>query len=129
MKIKDYSDPKMHFRRQMIKNLQYMRDLGDEIINEIICCLQTKRYGANQDIIKCGDVSNVSTMILNQIQSIHFLREGAVNVVVSAEIGTNISAENERVFDTLNKVRTRPYINFAIQGSAFCAYTFISDEA
>ena len=41
------------------------------------------------------------------------MREGAVNVVVSAEIGTNISAENERVFDTLNKVRTRLYINFA----------------
>jgi hypothetical protein len=33
-----------------------------------------------------------------------------VNVVVSAEIGTNISAENERVFDTLNKVRSKLYI-------------------
>ena len=41
------------------------------------------------------------------------MREGAVNVVVSAEIGTNISAENERVFDTLNKVISRLYIIFA----------------
>ena len=58
-KIKEYNDPKMNFRRQMIKNLHYLRHLNDEIVNEIICCLEVKRYGAGTDIIKSGDVSNV----------------------------------------------------------------------
>ncbi|CDW82933.1 cyclic nucleotide-binding protein [Stylonychia lemnae] len=71
-KIREYSDPKMHFRRLMIKNLHFLRNMSDEIVNEIICCLEVKRFSAGSDIIKIGDVSN---------------------------------------------------------GSAFCAYTFISDEA
>eukprot|EP00347_Sterkiella_histriomuscorum_P009696 403340228 len=107
LKIKEYADPKMYFRRLMIKNLHYMRNLSDEIINEIICCLQVKRFAKGQNIIKCGDVSN----------RIHFLREGEIEIVVSEKIGASVKEEDERIFDRLNT------------GSAFCAYTFISDEA
>ena len=42
--IKDYKDEKMEFRRKMIKNVHYLSDMSDEIINEIICKLQVKRY-------------------------------------------------------------------------------------
>jgi len=47
----------------MIKNLHYLRHLSDEIVNEIICCLEVKRYGVGTDIIKSGDVSNVRVLV------------------------------------------------------------------
>ena len=42
--IRFYEDKNMVFRRQMLRNLYYLRTLPDEIINELLCCLQVKRY-------------------------------------------------------------------------------------
>lgn len=57
--IRNYEDVKMAFRRSMIKNLHYMSRLDDEIINEIICCLDVKRFAKDSVILKSGDISNV----------------------------------------------------------------------
>ena len=76
-KIKYYSDPKMHFRRLMIRNLHYMRGLDDDIVNEVMCCLDVKRYAKGSNIIKSGDVSD----------RIHFLREGIIDIWVTNKIG------------------------------------------
>jgi len=57
-KIKDYSDKKMEFRRQMLKNLHYLRNLDPEIINELLCCLEVKRFAKGSTILKSGDVTN-----------------------------------------------------------------------
>ena len=40
----------------MIKNLHYLRNLPDVVINEIICCLEVKRYAKGSFIFKSGDV-------------------------------------------------------------------------
>ena len=57
-KIKDYRDEKMNFRKLMIRNIHYLKDLNDNIINEIICNLEVKRYARGATILKNGDVSN-----------------------------------------------------------------------
>ena len=44
----------------MIKNVHYLRNLNDEIINELICHLDMKRYAEGSIILKSGDVCNVS---------------------------------------------------------------------
>lgn len=58
----------MIFRRNMIKNLYYLSKLDGEIINEIISCLEVKRYAKDSIILKSGDVCN----------SINFVRHGQV---------------------------------------------------
>ena len=74
-KIKDYSDPKMHFRRLMIRNLHYLRTVDDEIINEIICCLQVQRFAKGSNILKSGDVTDVISQMLIRIEN-SFLKRG-----------------------------------------------------
>ena len=54
----------MTFRRLMLRNLHYLKNLSDEIINELICCMEVKRYAKDSIIIKSGDVSNVSLLPL-----------------------------------------------------------------
>jgi len=129
--ICNYDDPNMVFRRQMLRNLYYLRVLPDEIINELLCCLTVKRYSAGATIIKSGDVAT----------HLCFLREGLINIFVSTSLGeqfAEVASQNledtvgsgigvkakeedkvggeELLFDTMNT------------GSAFCAYTFLSDE-
>lgn len=58
-KIKDYCDLRMHFRRSMLKNLHYFSRLSDDLINELICCMEVKRFAKGSVILKCGDVSDV----------------------------------------------------------------------
>ena len=72
-KICDYKDKKMNFRRLMIKNVHFLRTLDDEIINEIICHLEVKRYAKGSIILKNGDVSS----------QLMFLREGEIDIKVS----------------------------------------------
>ena len=52
-----YEDATMVFRRQMLRNLYYLRTLPDEVINELLCCLVVKRYSKGATIIKNGDVA------------------------------------------------------------------------
>lgn len=60
----EYTDPKMHFRRLMLRNLHYLKKLPDEVINELICRMEVKRFAIGSNIIKSGDVSNVSQIVL-----------------------------------------------------------------
>lgn len=65
-KIKGYSDAKMQFRRLMIRNLHYLSKLNDEIVNELICCMEVKRYAKGSIILKSGDVSSVTNDIFKE---------------------------------------------------------------
>lgn len=57
----------------MIRNIHYLRELNDNIINEIICNLEVKRYAAGSVILKNGDVSN----------RLMFLRQGMIDIKVT----------------------------------------------
>ncbi len=63
----------MSFRRDMIKNLHYLRNLNDDIINDLICHLQVKRFAKGNIILKSGDVCN----------KLNFIRHGEVEIIVS----------------------------------------------
>lgn len=78
-KLAQYNDPKMQFRRNMIRNVHYLSRLPDEIINEMIACLEVKRFAKDSIIIKSGDVSD----------RLNFIRHGEIDVVVS-----NLSSED-----------------------------------
>ena len=90
----------------MIRNIYYLKDLSDNIVDEIICNLEVKRYSPGSVIIKNGDVSN----------ELMFLRHGEIEIIVSNSMAQKDSTK-ELYFDTLNT------------GSCFCAYSFICDDA
>lgn len=71
-KLAKYNDPKMQFRRNIIRNVHYLAKLPEEIINEIIACLEVKRFAKDSIILKSGDVSD----------RLNFIRHGEINVVV-----------------------------------------------
>ena len=50
-KLSEYKDDNMNFRRLMIRNMHYLKDLNDEIIDEIICHLEVKRYAEGSIIL------------------------------------------------------------------------------
>ena len=95
-KISEYKDEKMSFRRLMIRNIHYLRDLNDTIIDEIICHLEVKRYAKGSTILKNGDVSS----------KLMFLRYGEIDVKVSNQISLDekVTDETELFFDKLNTV-------------------------
>jgi signal-transduction protein with cAMP-binding, CBS, and nucleotidyltransferase domain len=102
----------MTFRKLMVKNLHYLNKLNDEIINELICCMEVKRFAKDSTILKSGDVSDFLT----------FLRHGEIEIFVTnkteGQVGEQDGHNREELhFDTLNT------------GSCICAYTFISDDA
>ena len=55
----------MHFRRLMIRNCHYMRELDEEIVNEMLCCLEVKRFARGTNILKSGDVTDVRLYLIN----------------------------------------------------------------
>ena len=73
----------MKFRRQMLHNLYYLRDLPQEIIDELICCFVVKRYAADSVIIKAGDVAT----------HLNFLRVGEIEIFVSSGINMHFEAK------------------------------------
>ena len=85
----------MAFRRQMLRNLYYLRTLPDEIINELLCCLQVKRYAKGATIIKNGDVTT----------HLCFLRSGEIDIYVSSSLGNqfNKDEKNETVVSSRNE--------------------------
>jgi CRP-like cAMP-binding protein len=114
----------MSFRRLMLRNLHYLKDLNETIIDELICHMEVKRYTQGSVILKNGDVSS----------RLMFLRKGQIDVVVSNQISQDMEAneETELHFDVLNTVSLlQYYYSFLIfsQGSCFCAYSFICDDA
>mmetsp|Transcript_22845 Transcript_22845/g.35162 ORF Transcript_22845/g.35162 Transcript_22845/m.35162 type:complete len:153 (+) Transcript_22845:606-1064(+) len=108
-KIQNYSDEKMDFRRRMIKNLHYLSTMNDDIVSEIICNLEVKRYAKGQIILKNGDISD----------HLMFISEGEIDIKVTKEVSqeVEITEENELFFDFLNA------------GSCFCTYSFMCDDA
>lgn len=96
--IKDYKDEIMNFRRLMVRNIHYLKDLNDTIINEIICHLEVKRYAQGSIILKNGDVSN----------KLMFLRKGEIDVKVTNQVSqeVKVTEETELPFDVLNTVST-----------------------
>ena len=69
-----YNDPKMQFRRNIIRNVHYLAKLPDDIINEIISCLEVRRFAKDSVILKSGDVSD----------RLNFIRHGELNVIVQS---------------------------------------------
>jgi len=80
------------FRRMMIRNIYYLKDLSANIVDEIICNLEVKRYAAGSTIIKNGDVSN----------KLMFLRYGEIDIRVNNSISEKVDETKELLFDTLN---------------------------
>lgn len=101
--INKYEDYDFKFRRNMIKNTPYFRNLDREIIDEIVYLLRPNRYDPNTVIIKYGDITN----------KIHYLKQG--EIIVSIPEKTGIS-QRETHFETLNA------------GSCFCAFSAFSEE-
>lgn len=80
----------------MLRNLHYLKNLNDTIIDEIICHMEVKRYAKDSVILKNGDVSN----------KLMFLREGEIEVKVSNQISQDceVTDKTELKFDILNTV-------------------------
>lgn len=80
----------------MIRNVHYLKTLNDDIINEIICKLESKRYAKGQIILKNGDVSN----------HLMFVRSGLIDIKVTTRVSEDVQAtkKNELLFDVLNTV-------------------------
>lgn len=87
--IARYKDSDFEFRRSMIKNTPYFRNLDDEIINEIVYLLRPNRYDPNTVIIKYGDITD----------KIHYLKQGEVDVTISMKTALG---QTETHFETLN---------------------------
>jgi CRP-like cAMP-binding protein len=87
--IKQYTDTDFEFRRNMIKNTPYFRNLDKEIIDEIVYLLRPNRYDPNTTIIKYGDITD----------KIHYLKQGEVNVTIPVKTGVT---QTETHFETLN---------------------------
>ena len=103
MKIKNYTDAEFNFRRQMIRNVPYFKNLDDDIIEEIVYLLKPLRYDFLTTIIKYGDITD----------KIHFLKQGEIDVTIPTKSGT---AVNETLFEVLNA------------GSCFCAFSAFSED-
>lgn len=87
--IKNYTDKDFEFRRSMIKNTPYFRNLDNDIIDEIVYLLRPNRYDPGTTIIKYGDITD----------KIHYLKQGEINVSIPVKIGIG---QSETHFETLN---------------------------
>ena len=79
-----YADPKMAdavgvykdfdfvFRRKMIRNIPYFKNLSDEIVQDIISFMRPRRYDAGTTIVKHGD----------KLDCIMLLKTGLIDVFV-----------------------------------------------
>lgn len=101
--IKKYTDSDFEFRRSMIRNTPYFRNLEDDIIDEIVYLLRPNRYDPGTTIIKYGDITS----------KIHYLKQGEIDVTIPTKSGIT---QTETHFETLNA------------GSCFCAFSSFSDD-
>lgn len=101
--IKKYTDSDFEFRRNMIRNTPYFRNLDKDIIDEIVYLLRPNRYDPGTTIIKYGDITD----------KIHFLKQGEINVTIPVKTGIT---QSETHFETLNS------------GSCFCAFSAFSED-
>ena len=101
--IRKYEDYDFEFRRSMIKNTPYFRNLDKEIIDEIVYLLQPNRYDPNTVIIKYGDITD----------KIHYLKQGEITVSIPVKTGLT---QTDTHFETLNA------------GSCFCVFSAFSED-
>lgn len=101
--IKNYTDKDFEFRRSMVKNTPYFRNLDDEIVDEIVYLLKPNRYDPDTIIIKYGDITD----------KIHYLKQGEIDITIPTKIGIT---QSETHFETLNA------------GSCFCAFSAFSED-
>jgi hypothetical protein len=87
--IRNYTDKDFEFRRSMIKNTPYFRNLDSDIIDEIVYLLRPNRYDPGTTIIKFGDITD----------KIHYLKQGEINVTIPVKVGIG---QSETHFETLN---------------------------
>jgi CRP-like cAMP-binding protein len=67
-----YQDFDFSFRRKMIRNVPYFRNIDDNLANEIAFLMKPKRYEEGSVVVKRGD--NVNTIML--------LKAGEIEVLV-----------------------------------------------
>jgi len=103
--IREYRDHDFQFRRNMIKNVPYFKNLDDEFIEEIVYLLKPHRYDSSTTIIKYGDITD----------KIHFLKQGEIEVTIPSPQLAN-DPGSETLFETLNP------------GSCFCAFSAFSED-
>jgi len=101
--IKNYSDNDFEFRRSMIKNTPYFRNLDHDIVDEIVYLLRPNRFDPGTTIIKYGDITD----------KIHYLKQGEIDVTIPVKVGIS---QTETHFETLNA------------GSCFWAFSAFSDD-
>lgn len=87
--IRKYTDSDFEFRRSMIKNTPYFRNLDDEIIDELVYLLRPNRYDPGTVIIKFGDITG----------RIHYLKQGEIDVTIPMKNGLS---QSEIKFETIN---------------------------
>lgn len=75
----------MNFRKLMIRNIHYLKNLNENIIHEIICNLEVKRYAKGAIILKNGDVSN----------RLMFLRQGEIDIKVTNKVSLSVNDEED----------------------------------
>ena len=67
-----YKDFDFVFRRKMIRNIPYFKNLSDEIVQDIITLMRPRRYEAGTTIVKRGD----------KLDCIMLLKTGLIDVFV-----------------------------------------------
>ena len=102
-KISIYNDEDFKFRRLMIKNVPYFKNLSDEIVEDLVYLLRPHRYDQMTTIIKYGDITD----------KIHFLKQGEILVTIPTKQNIHNS---ETKFEVLNP------------GSCFCAFSAFADD-
>ena len=80
----------MQFRKKMIKNVHFLKNIKDEIVNEIICHLEVKRYAKGSVILKNGDVSS----------DLMFLREGQIDIKVNNQVSQDAEINDDNELQT-----------------------------
>ena len=94
-----YDDPEFSFRRKMIRNIPFLKNVSPAIIEEIVYLLRSHRYTAKTIIIKTGDT----------VKDLMFLKSGHIDV--------EVPYKGKMVYlDSLN------------EGSCFCCYSPFGDE-
>ena len=104
--IKQYDDFDFIFRKTMVKNIPYLRNLDGYIIQEIVYLLRPKRYEAGTIIVQRGD----------EVDQIYLLKSGCIVVEVPDKTG--------KINDEVKNI----YLDWLNEGSCFCTYTGFNKE-
>ena len=94
-----YRDEDMLFRKEVIKNIPYLRGISEELALELVCLLREQTYERDSMVVKHGHISD----------RVYIVWRGNLKV----ELFYN---DKDHLFDKLNK------------GSCFCVFSAFSDD-